>query len=106
MKNKIHKKVIIFGMITILLCSALIPGISSKKVNPLRDEIKLDKTLEVEEELATLTFNTFNENGKKENKIELPISKAKYIFNLFEKLRNMTISHPNKQNTSLTCLKN
>jgi hypothetical protein len=99
MKNKIHKKAIVFGIIIILFCSIIFPGISSKKVNPVRDEIINDETLEVEEELATLTFNTFNENGKKENKIDLPISKAKYIFNLFEELRNMTISHPNSQET-------
>ncbi len=99
MKNKIHKKAIVFGIITILFCSTFFPVISSKKVNPVRDEIINDETLEVEEELATLTFNTFNENGKKENKIELSISKAKYIFNLFEELRNMTISEPNSPET-------
>jgi hypothetical protein len=54
---------------------------------------------EVEDEFATLTFNTFNENGKKENKIDLPLNEAKYIFNLFENLKNMTISHPNSQET-------
>jgi hypothetical protein len=99
MKNKFHKKAIVFGIIIILFCSTIFPGISSKKVKPEKDEIINDKKMEAEEELATLTFNTFNENGKKENKIELPISKAKYIFNLFEKLRNMTISHPNSQET-------
>jgi hypothetical protein len=99
MKNKIQKKAIVFGIIIILFCSTIFPGISSKKVKPEQDEIINDETMEVEEELATLTFNTFNENGKKENKIELPISKAKYIFHLFEKLRNMTISHPNSQET-------
>jgi hypothetical protein len=99
MKIKIHKKAFVFGIIIILFCSNIFPGISSKKVKPERDEIINDETMEVEEELATLTFNTFNENGKKENKIELPLSKAKYIFNLFEKLRNMTISHPNSQET-------
>jgi hypothetical protein len=99
MKIKIHKKAIVFGIIIILFCSTIFPGISSKKVKPEQDEITNDKISEVEEELATLTFNTFNENGKKENKIELPISKAKYIFNLFEKLRNNTISEPNSQET-------
>jgi hypothetical protein len=99
MKNKWHKKAIVFGIIVILICSTFFPGISSKKVKPEQDEIINNDAIEVEDELATLTFNTFNENGKKENKIELPISKAKYIFNLFEKLRNMTISEPNSQET-------
>jgi hypothetical protein len=99
MKNKIHKKAMVFGIIVILFCSTFFPGISSKKVNPVRDKIINNETLEVEEEVATLTFNTFNENGKKENKIDLPLSKAKYIFNLFEILRNMTISYPNSQET-------
>ena len=99
MKNKIHNKAIVFGIIAILVCSTIIPVISSKKINTERDEIKLDESSEVEEEVATLTFNTFNENGKKENKIDLQLSKAKYIFNLFENLRNMTISHPNSHET-------
>jgi len=99
MKNKIHKKAIVFGIIAILVCSTIFPGISSKKVNPVCDEIIIDENSEVEEELATLTFNTFDENGKKENKIDLPISKARYIFSLFEELKDMTISHPNSQET-------
>jgi hypothetical protein len=99
MKNKWNKKAIVFGIIIILFCSTIFPGISSKKIKPVRDEILIDESYEVEEEVATLTFNTFNENGKKEVKIELPLSKAKYIFYLFEELRNMTISHPNSQET-------
>ena len=43
MKNKIHKKAIVFGIIAILFCSTFFPGISSKKVNPERDEIINDE---------------------------------------------------------------
>jgi hypothetical protein len=63
MKNQMHKKAIIFGIIVLLICSAMFPGISSKKINPEIDKILADEISEVEDEFATLTFNTFNENG-------------------------------------------
>ena len=99
MKNKTYKKAIVIGIITILICSTILPTISSKKNNPVKDEILNNETSTVECETATITFNTFNENGKKENKIELPTTQAKNIFKLFNELKNQTISYPNSQKT-------
>ena len=99
MKNKLYKKGFVFGIVILFIGACVVPGISSKTVNPDSDEIFIDESSTFEDEFATLTFNTFNENGKKENKIDLPQNKAKYIFNLFEKLKDKTISHPNSQET-------
>ena len=99
MKNKNHKKIIVIGIIIILTCSTIIPSISSKKINPENKTNIKDEIPNIEDEIATITLNTFNENGKKENQIELPTNQAKYIFNLFNKLKNKTIEKPNSQET-------
>ena len=99
MKNKLYKKGFVFGIIILFIGACVVPGISSKTVNPDSDKVFIDGSSTFGDEIATLTLNTFNENGKKENQIDLPLTQAKYIFNLFEKLRYKTIGEPNGQET-------
>jgi hypothetical protein len=95
----LSKKGLVFGIVILFIGACVVPGISSKTANPDSDKVFIDESSTFEDEFATLTFNTFNENGKKENKIDLPSTQAKYIFNLFEKLKYKTIAEPNSQET-------
>ena len=56
MRNRMYRKVLVLGIIVIILCSAIFPGISSKKFNPESDKIVNQETSKIEDEVATLTF--------------------------------------------------
>ena len=99
MLNKLYKNGFVLGIVILFIGACVVPGISSKTVNPDSDKIFTNNSSTLEDGFATLTFNTFDENGKNENEIELPVCEAKYIFNLFEELKYKTISEPNSQET-------
>jgi hypothetical protein len=94
MKNSWNKKGWILGVIVLLFCSTIIPGISSKTSNIAVDNTEVDEPSD-SADFATLTFYTYDESGKKENKIDLPVDDAKDIFNMFENLKNKTVFEPN-----------
>lgn len=97
MRNNWNKKSWVVGIIILLFCGAIIPGISSKTINS--DEGSLIDESSGSVDFATLTFYTLGKNGKKENKIDLPLDEAKYIFNIFEDLKNKSIYEPKSLET-------
>ena len=99
MRNNWNKKSLVVGITVLFIGISIIPGISSKTINPEEGTLIDESSGNVD--FATLTFYTLSENGKKENKIDLPLDEAMYIFNLFEDLKNKSIYEPNSQETSV-----
>ena len=97
MRNSWYKKGLAIAIV-ILFCISIIPEISSKK-SYLDLEKKIIENPSENIEYTSLTFYIIDENGKKQNIVDISLEEANSIFEIFNNLKHRISYEPDSDST-------
>jgi hypothetical protein len=102
-RNNLFRKALVFIIITLFFCVSFTPCINAiidnnqndKKYSKQTNDINVNPLDSVTyDDVASLTFFTFDKSGRKQNKIDLPSDFAMEIKNVFEELEYKIVYEP------------
>ena len=101
--NNFFKKTLVFAIVALFFCVSIIPSINAINYNH-GNEKKYDERINdifssplntaINNDVASLTFYTFDKTGRKQNTVELSTASAIEIKDMFEELKHKIVYEP------------
>jgi hypothetical protein len=102
-RNNFFKKTLVFAIIALFFCISIIPSINAinynhgneKKYDEQINDININSlNSETGDDVAFLTFYTFDKSGRKQNTVELSTDSTIEIKDMFEELKHKIVYDP------------
>ena len=101
-KNCMYKKKLAFALIILFILGSFAPTISSKiNYQNINEKNVFVSSIDTIKETSSLSFYTFDKNGRKQNTVELSFNIANEINDLFENLKYKIVYEPKNIETQL-----